>query len=61
MASLAARSEAIWEIGPGRPLKAFFQTLGVSCTAVTTFAAAERAFTAAAASPDPIKQPGANQ
>jgi len=51
MASLAAGSEAIWEIGPGRPLKAFFQTLGVSVNAVTTFTAAERAFAKAEAAP----------
>jgi malonyl CoA-acyl carrier protein transacylase len=44
MAALASRAGAIWEIGPGRPLKAFFQTLGVPCTAITTLATAQRAF-----------------
>jgi [acyl-carrier-protein] S-malonyltransferase/trans-AT polyketide synthase/acyltransferase/oxidoreductase domain-containing protein len=44
MAALASRADAIWEIGPGRPLKAFFQTLGVPCTAITTLATAQRAF-----------------
>ena len=44
MASLASRSGAIWEIGPGRPLREFFKTMGVACTSITTLASAERAF-----------------
>lgn len=52
MAALAAGSDALWEVGPGRPLKAFFQAQGLSCTAITTLAAAERAF----AAPDPAAE-----
>jgi [acyl-carrier-protein] S-malonyltransferase/trans-AT polyketide synthase/acyltransferase/oxidoreductase domain-containing protein len=48
MACLASRADAIWEIGPGRPLREFFRTIGVECTSVTTPSAAERAFASAA-------------
>lgn len=44
MASIASRARSIFEIGPGRPLRKLFATMGVSCTSVTTFGAAERAF-----------------
>jgi [acyl-carrier-protein] S-malonyltransferase len=44
MASLAAKAGAVWEIGPGRPLREFFKTIGVACTSVTTLPAAEKAF-----------------
>jgi [acyl-carrier-protein] S-malonyltransferase len=48
MACLASQADAIWEIGPGRPLREFFRTIGVACTSVTTPEAAERAFSVAA-------------
>ena len=47
MTHLASRAGAIWEIGPGRPLRDFFRTIGVACTSVTTLASAEKAFSAA--------------
>jgi len=46
MAALAAEAERFVEIGPARPLKDFFRTIGVDCASVTTLASAERAFTA---------------
>lgn len=48
MVCLASRADAVWEIGPGRPLREFFRTIGVACTSVTTREAAERAFAVAA-------------
>jgi [acyl-carrier-protein] S-malonyltransferase len=47
MTHLASRAAAVWEIGPGRPLRDFFRTIGVACTSVTTVASAEKAFSAA--------------
>ncbi len=44
MKSLAARASAIYEVGPGRPLRDFFKTINVSCTSITTLSMAERAF-----------------
>ncbi|MDA8126511.1 MAG: ACP S-malonyltransferase [Deltaproteobacteria bacterium] len=44
MAVLAEKAGTILEIGPGRPLKSFFRTIGVDCLSVTTLASAERAF-----------------
>ncbi|MHB9097518.1 MAG: ACP S-malonyltransferase [Syntrophales bacterium] len=46
MTLLASQAGAIWEIGPGRPLRDFFRTIGVACTSVTTLASAEKAFSA---------------
>ena len=46
MRSLASRAATVWEIGPGRPLRDFFRTIGVPCISLTTVAAAEKAFTA---------------
>lgn len=46
MTSLAGRAGAIREIGPGRPLRDFFRTVGVTCESVTTLTAADRLFTA---------------
>jgi len=47
MSHLASRAGAVWEIGPGRPLRDFFRTIDVACTSVTTIASAEKAFSAA--------------
>lgn len=44
MRALAGEAEAIYEAGPGRPLRDFFKTLGVSCNSVTTLQSAERLF-----------------
>ncbi len=46
MQALAGRSKAVYEIGPGRPLRDFFKTIGVACESVTSLSAAERIFAA---------------
>ncbi|MFB3925929.1 MAG: ACP S-malonyltransferase [Syntrophales bacterium] len=47
MIELASRASAVCEIGPGRPLREFFKTVGVACSSVTTLSAAQRLFEAA--------------
>jgi [acyl-carrier-protein] S-malonyltransferase len=47
MASIASRARLVFEIGPGRPLRKLFATMGVDCASVTTFGAAQRAFAGA--------------
>ncbi len=44
MRNIASRADSIYEVGPGRPLKDFFKTVGVNCLAVTSLSAAERTF-----------------
>jgi [acyl-carrier-protein] S-malonyltransferase len=44
MEQLAARTDVVYEIGPGRPLREFFKTIGVACSSVTTFTAARSTF-----------------
>ena len=44
MQSLAEKVEEIYEIGPGRPLRDFFKTIGVTCQSITGLAAAEKIF-----------------
>ena len=44
MQNLAAKAEIIYEIGPGRPLRDFFKTIGVTCQSITGLAAAEKIF-----------------
>jgi [acyl-carrier-protein] S-malonyltransferase len=44
MKSLAVQSDAIYEVGPGRPLRDFFRTINVSCTSITSLSTAERVF-----------------
>lgn len=46
MQALAARSRRILEVGPGRPLRAFFKTLGVEVQAITDVRSATRVATA---------------
>lgn len=46
MEALAARSKRILEVGPGRPLRAFFKTLGVEVQAITDVRSATRVATA---------------
>jgi [acyl-carrier-protein] S-malonyltransferase/trans-AT polyketide synthase/acyltransferase/oxidoreductase domain-containing protein len=44
MLSLAAKAAEIYEIGPARPLREFFKTIGVTCQSITGLAAAEKSF-----------------
>jgi [acyl-carrier-protein] S-malonyltransferase/trans-AT polyketide synthase/acyltransferase/oxidoreductase domain-containing protein len=44
MQSLAAKAEVIYEIGPGRPLRDFFKTIGVTCQSITGLTVAEKIF-----------------
>ncbi len=44
MNRLAGKADAVYEIGPGRPLRDFFKTIGVACQSITTLSAAERVF-----------------
>jgi [acyl-carrier-protein] S-malonyltransferase len=37
-------AESVYEIGPSRPLREFFKTVGVDCASVTSFSAAVRLF-----------------
>jgi [acyl-carrier-protein] S-malonyltransferase/trans-AT polyketide synthase/acyltransferase/oxidoreductase domain-containing protein len=41
---LAARADLIYEVGPGRPLRDFFKTIGVTCSSITTLQSARRLF-----------------
>ncbi len=43
MQVLAETSGRIFEIGPSRPLKGFFASIGISCQSITTFSSARRA------------------
>ena len=44
MQAIAEKAEIIYEIGPNRPLRNFFQTMGVTCRSITTLSAAHRIF-----------------
>jgi [acyl-carrier-protein] S-malonyltransferase/trans-AT polyketide synthase/acyltransferase/oxidoreductase domain-containing protein len=44
MQILADKAEGIYEVGPGRPLRDFFKTIGVACQSVTGLGAAEKVF-----------------
>lgn len=44
MSELSSQAEKIYEVGPGGPLRAFFQTMDVECSSVTALSAAERLF-----------------
>jgi len=44
METLAASANAIFEIGPGRPLRTFFKTMNLECRSITTLSAARRLF-----------------
>ena len=44
MQSLAAKAAVIYEIGPARPLREFFKTIGVTCQSITGLDAAEKSF-----------------
>jgi [acyl-carrier-protein] S-malonyltransferase/trans-AT polyketide synthase/acyltransferase/oxidoreductase domain-containing protein len=49
MEALAARSQEVIEVGPGRPLRGFFQAIGISVLAITDLRSAERLATRRAA------------
>jgi [acyl-carrier-protein] S-malonyltransferase/trans-AT polyketide synthase/acyltransferase/oxidoreductase domain-containing protein len=42
MQRLVAKTNLIFEVGPGRPLRDFFKTLNVNCLSITNLRAAER-------------------
>jgi [acyl-carrier-protein] S-malonyltransferase/trans-AT polyketide synthase/acyltransferase/oxidoreductase domain-containing protein len=44
MRALSSSAKSVFEVGPGRPLRDFFKTVGVTCSSITTFSAAERLF-----------------
>lgn len=44
MKNLASRAGNVYEIGPSRPLREFFKTVGIDCVSVITLSAAERTF-----------------
>ncbi|MDI6741726.1 MAG: ACP S-malonyltransferase [Smithella sp.] len=46
MQTLAAKAQDIYEVGPGRPLRDFFKTIGVTCQSITGLNAAEKVFKA---------------
>jgi [acyl-carrier-protein] S-malonyltransferase len=46
MQVLAAKAQEIYEVGPGRPLRDFFRTIGVTCQSITGLNAADRIFKA---------------
>lgn len=44
MAALSGKTGEIFEIGPDRPLRGFFKSMGIDCKSITKLSAAERAF-----------------
>ena len=44
MSELSSQAEKIYEVGPGRPLRAFFQTMDIECPSVTALSVAEHLF-----------------
>ena len=46
MQALAEKAEEIYEVGPGRPLRDFFKTIGVTCQSITGLNAADKIFKA---------------
>ncbi|MBU1194488.1 MAG: ACP S-malonyltransferase [Proteobacteria bacterium] len=44
MTALSQKTRQIFEIGPDRPLRGFFKSMGLECTSITRLSAAERAF-----------------
>jgi len=46
MQALAEKGQEIYEVGPGRPLRDFFKTIGVTCQSITGLNAAEKVFKA---------------
>jgi [acyl-carrier-protein] S-malonyltransferase/trans-AT polyketide synthase/acyltransferase/oxidoreductase domain-containing protein len=46
MQALADKTEGLYEVGPGRPLRDFFKTIGVACQSITGLNAADKIFKA---------------
>ncbi len=44
MQALVEKAELIYEIGPNRPLRNFFRSIGITCQSITTLSAAKRTF-----------------
>lgn len=44
MQALAEKAGVIYEIGPNRPLRNFFKTMGIPCNSITSLSAADRVF-----------------
>jgi [acyl-carrier-protein] S-malonyltransferase/trans-AT polyketide synthase/acyltransferase/oxidoreductase domain-containing protein len=44
MSLLSQKASRIYEIGPNRPLRKFFQSIGATCSSITTFSGAMREF-----------------
>ena len=44
MQTLVEKAELIYEIGPNRPLRNFFKSIGITCQSITTLSAAKRQF-----------------
>jgi [acyl-carrier-protein] S-malonyltransferase len=44
MKCIAAQTDIVYEIGPGRPLRDFFKTVGITCSSITNLPSAERIF-----------------
>ncbi|MGD0279168.1 MAG: ACP S-malonyltransferase [Smithella sp.] len=44
MQSLAEKTQEIYEVGPARPLRDFFRSIGVTCQSITGLAAADKCF-----------------
>jgi len=44
MRTLSSTTETIYEVGPGRPLRDFFKTIGITCSSITALSAAQRLF-----------------
>jgi len=45
MRAIASKADTVYEIGPNRPLRDFFKTIGVTSVSLTTLSSAKRAFT----------------
>jgi len=44
MQALAGKAQLIYEIGPNRPLRNFFMSIGITCRSITTLSSAKREF-----------------
>lgn len=44
MRVIASQADRVYEVGPNRPLRDFFKTIGVTCISLTTLSSAERTF-----------------
>lgn len=44
MQVLSEKAELIYEIGPNRPLRNFFKSIGITCRSITSFSSAKRVF-----------------